>query len=256
MVAPDKHVRSVVSDAFETAGWKVGKAVDCESAIRVLANDSVDLIVVPVDTKDRSAVSPLATFRAAGVHAPLLIAEPPPPGASGVSVMEQAYALLAREPAPPLMQRTLARLAELHGVSSAVGGPPVSVLGVAIRDERRGVMLRCLEANTVRVDFVPWSPDLVGALRHHGPDVVVVDGAGAPSPCYESLESLRELGCFVVFISPKPTLTELVRLIQLDVSAVLEHPLDARRFQEALRSIVEGAKRRKALTTVAGGARF
>jgi DNA-binding response OmpR family regulator len=127
-----------------------------------------------------------------------------------------------------------------------VAGPLTVVL--AASGERRELIERHLDASRDKVVFVTSPDEIKPQAKSEHADVVVIDGASFPEEitCLAAGIKARASFAACIVLSQGLGLTEVKRLIQLEVRALIDHPSSDSRFADELKGAVERVRRSRA----------
>jgi DNA-binding NarL/FixJ family response regulator len=138
-----------------------------------------------------------------------------------------------------LRERVLARRAHTpaHGPATLT---VIVATNDAVRRQQIGARL------TERVLYVDSAEALKSTAAAEKADLLIVDGFSYPAEatCMVA-ETVRHAACVV--LSESLTLTDVKRLIQLQVKALIDFPIESRGFAQALEQAVERVRKSRAL---------
>jgi DNA-binding NtrC family response regulator len=136
-------------------------------------------------------------------------------------------------------ERALARRA----AGEARPGPLTVV--VAASPERRPLIERHLDGARDKLVFVASPDDIKPQAKSEHADAVIIDGASFPEEitCLAAGIKSRARFAACIVLSQGLGLTEVKRLIQLEVRALIDHPPEDQRFADHLQTAMERVRR-------------
>jgi DNA-binding NtrC family response regulator len=258
LVEDDATLLDILRQAFVLKGWDVDTAATADEALARFGQATPDVVLT-----DKNLPGGAIVAAQAGVE--LVRAIRRRDAAVGI-VMMTAYGTLesARDTLNLGVDEYLekpfgnlfdvvdrvgalaARVAERRRAATGARAGDALTIVIAANAERRPAIARVFERSGHRLVLVEKPDDIKPSALSERAAMVILDGGSYPeeTTCLvaELKARVRSAGCVV--ISQHLTLGDVRRLIELEVRALVDEPIDSERCAEQLRTAVERVRRR------------
>jgi len=243
----------VLTIAFRNRGWHVDGAANADDALALFRRATPDVILTDKNLPGMSGVELIRQLRAADelVGIVLMTAYGTVESARdtlnlGVDeYVEKPFASLfgVVESADALRRRVVERR---RVASLKPAGGPLTIV-VAATGARRDRLAAHLQAANDRVVWVDQD-GLKPQARSERADLVIIDGPSFPEEitCLAAEIRTRARSSACLVLGEALSLSDVKRLIQLEVKALIEVPLDSPRFATMFAGAVERIRKSKA----------
>lgn len=258
LVEDDANLRDILRQAFVLKGWEVDTATTADEALARFDQATPDVVLT-----DKNLPGAAIVAAQAGVELVRAIRKRDP--AVGI-VMMTAFGTLesARDTLNLGVDEYLekpfanlfdvvdrigvlaARVAERRRPTATTRASDALTVVVAANAERRPFIARMFAKSGHRLVWVENPDDIKPSARSERAGLVILDGGSYPeeTTCLVAELKTRARSSSCVVISQHLTLGDVRRLIELEVRALIDEPIDSERCAEQLRAAVERARRR------------
>jgi DNA-binding NtrC family response regulator len=243
----------VLRIAFTGRGWQVQTAALVEDAIACFRSAPFDVILTDKNLPDRSGVDLIRYVRARDDAVGIVLI-------TGYGTVDSARETLnlgvdeyLEKPFGNVfdvvanMERLRARAIERRRVRrlAPVAAEPFTAIVATADPTRRATMARLLEHRVDRLVFVEQPDAFRSTARIEKPHLLILDGNSYPMEitCLVAEVTARVRCAACVVLSESLTLADVKRLIQLEVRALIDYPIDSIWFESELLATVERLRR-------------
>jgi DNA-binding NtrC family response regulator len=247
IVDDEASLLDVLRAAFQSRGWQVDTALDAESALAKFS-PAVEIVLTDKNLPGPSGVELVARLRNADQAVGIVMM-------TGYGSVESARDTLnlgvdeyLEKPFPKLfavvdaMDELRKKVIERRGKHPEPPSP-MTILVAALGDRRERI--KQLLNGADRLLSVETPEELKPRAKSEKADLVILDGRSFPedTTCLVAEIKTRARHADCVVLSEQLTLSDVMRLIQLETKALIEEPLDEPGFADKLSSCVARIRR-------------
>jgi DNA-binding NtrC family response regulator len=242
----------VLRMAFKGRGWQVETAALTEDAIACFRGAPFDIILTDKNLPDRTGVDFIRHVRARDDAVGIVLITAYGTVDSARETLNLGIDEYLEKPFGNVfdvvarMEKLRARVSDRRAFRPPpLGSEPLITVVATADPARRATIARHLERRVDRLVFVERPDQLKPTAKTEKPQVLILDGNSYPMEitCLVAEVKARVRSAACVVLSESLTLPDVKRLIQLEVSALIDHPIHASQFESELVATVERLRR-------------
>lgn len=253
LVDDEAVVLEVLEAAFSKRGWQVDRAQSVEQALARFADGKPEVVLTDKNLPGATGVDLVARLRETDVTVGLVVMTAYGSVESATDTLNLGVDEYLEKPFLDLFAVVDAMAALRERVLDRRSGFALEIvvtmtLVLASTGERAGRIERLLAAGGDRVLVVGRPAELAARTRESRADAVIVDARAFPQYANGLVAELRThaRAAHCLVLSEELSLADVMRLIKLEVKALVEDPLDAPTFAPKLSAAVERLRRTRA----------
>ncbi len=253
VVEDEPSVAMLLQTTFEARGWTVEIAGDGEAGLAMLKHATPDLALVDKNLPGMSGVDLVRQIRKENEELGIIMMTGFASADSAQETLNLGVDEYLEKPfsdiffVAGLVERVLARVRQRWVPASKVKPLPALSLLVASQELARREQIVALLPKTDQVRTAGDAEQIGASLAAEPADVLILDGMSYRSEVTQLVATLKERSPRVacVVLSKRLSLSDIQRLITLEVRGLVDNPLESPAFAGALATFLARARRRK-----------
>jgi DNA-binding response OmpR family regulator len=248
IIDDEPSVLLLLEVTFGQRGWTVIKAATGEAGLAEFQKATPDVILVDKNLPGISGVDVIREVRKVNQQLGILMITGYASAESAKETLNLGVDEYVEKPFEDvlllagLVERVMARARQRK---PAPGAPRKLAMLVASADEERRNRITAALPKADRIEFAQSTDDVLTQLTLQPYDIVILDGMSYRAEVTTLAATLRHkfASARVIVLSKKLTLSDIQRLIQLQVTGLVDNPIDGPAFASTLNDFVERVRR-------------